>query len=83
MNEMGHNPNQIVIITGAGPSDAALADSADGPIAIPEPPVRPDRHDQWDEVRGCWIRWDDEAQAWADDSQPMVIDLRDPAEARR
>ena len=48
-----------------------------GPIAIPEPPVRPDRHAQWDEVHGCWIRWDAEAEAWVAESQPLVIDLRE------
>jgi hypothetical protein len=79
MTEFGHNPNQIVIITGAGPTEVALADSAAGPVAIPEPPVRPDRHDQWDEVHGCWIRWDPETETWVNESQPLVIDLRDPA----
>ncbi len=77
MSEIGTHPGQIVIITGARPSETAMADSAEGPIAIPEPPVRPDPHAQWDEVHGCWIRWDDDQQAWMPESQPLVIDLRD------
>jgi hypothetical protein len=81
MNEIGTTPGQIVIITGAAPSDGALADSAAGPIAIPEPAERPDRHDQWDEVHGCWIRWDASSERWVPDSQPAVIDLRDPVHA--
>ena len=67
----------MVIITGAAPSDSALADSDAGPVAIPEPPIRPDRTAQWDEVHGCWIHWDDEAGEWIPESQPLVIDLRD------
>ncbi len=77
MTEIGNTPSQIVIITGAGPSEAALADTDEGPMAIPEPPVRPDPHDQWDEVHGCWIRWDAESETWVPETQPLVIDLRD------
>jgi hypothetical protein len=71
------HPGQVVIITGAVPTDSALADSAAGPVAIPEPPVRPDRKAQWDEVHGCWIRWDDDVGEWLPESQPLVVDLRD------
>jgi hypothetical protein len=77
MNAPATHPGQVVIITGAAPTETALADSEAGPVAIPEPPIRPDRKAQWDEVRGCWIRWDDEAGEWAPESRPLVIDLRD------
>ena len=53
------------------------ADEGDGPIGIPEPPVRPDPRAQWDEVHGCWIVWDRVTERWIPESQPMVIDLRD------
>jgi hypothetical protein len=77
MNGPATHPGQVVIITGAAPSDSALADSDAGPVAIPEPPVRPDRKAQWDEVHGCWIHWDDDAGEWIPESQALVIDLRD------
>ena len=31
----------------------------------PEPQEHPDGA-QWDEVRGVWVRWDEDAMAWVD-----------------
>jgi hypothetical protein len=81
MSDLGHHPGQIVIINGAEPSETALAETDHGPMAIPEPPVRPDPKAQWDEVHGCWIRWDPESERWVPESQPLVIDLRDGRQA--
>ena len=77
MNEIGNTPNQIMIITGAGPSPDGGADSTDGPIGIPEPPVRPDRTTSGTRSTAAGSVWDAATETWVPETQPMVIDLRD------
>jgi len=36
----------------------------EGPEGLPEPHERPDDKAQWDEVRGLWMDWDEQAQKW-------------------
>jgi hypothetical protein len=81
MAGLGDGPNYLRNELDEELFDEMREEAQDAPVGRPEPPQHV-RGAQWDEVRGCWIHWDDKLQEWVPvpDEPPADEVVAEPAD---